>query len=229
MTAHPETEIRGDKKEFDSFNSFLLDGSLDRFTKLLARYELFKQIVDIPGDIVECGVFKGMGLLYWARLVQIFNPMSLRRVVGFDTFDGYPEALSRAGDRAAGLDFISEAGSKGTRREHLVEVAAKLHLRERIEIVEGDASLTMAAYVRNNPGFRIALLNLDFDVYEPTAAALDAFYELVVPNGMIVFDEYATRPWGESDAADAFFKDKRVEYKSFPWALSPTAFVRKSS
>jgi peroxiredoxin len=50
---------------------------------------------------------------------------------------------------------------------------------------------------------------------------------LVVPNGIIVFDEYAVHQWGESKAVDEFFKDKNVVLKSLPWTFSPTAYLKK--
>ena len=49
----------------------------------------------------------------------------------------------------------------------------------------------------------------------------------LVPNGVVVFDEYAIDEWGESIAVDEYFKDKKVVYKSFPWSFSPTAFLIK--
>ena len=67
---------------FDAYNTFLVEADLDRFTKILCRYEHFKEVLDRPGDIVECGVFKGQGLLFWAKMIQIFNPLSPRRVIG---------------------------------------------------------------------------------------------------------------------------------------------------
>lgn len=212
---------------WDSYNEFLQKGSLDRFTKILARYELFKKVIDLPGDIVECGVFKGTGVLYWAKLLAIFNPLSARRVVGFDTFEGYPESLQREYDKKTGEGFIQQANYSAVGVEHIMGLAKEIGLEKRVELVKGDASITTREYPSKNPGFRIALLNLDFDVYEPTIEALKAFYPLVVPGGVIAFDEYALRGWGESDAVDEFFKDKKVVYKTVPWALSPTAFVVK--
>ena len=97
----------------------------------------------------------------------------------------------------------------------------------RIEIIKGDATKTIKEYVKANPGFRVALLNIDFDIYEPTAAALEHLYPAVVPGGVILLDEYGERGWGESDAADEFFKGKNVIYHTVPWALSPAAFVVK--
>jgi len=215
------------QNSWDSYNDFLLRGSLDRFTKILARYELFKMVMEIPGDIVEGGVFKGTGILYWAKLIQVFNPLSIRKVVGFDTFEGYPETTKHEYDKKAGVQFILSARYTEVPPDEIMEIAKQLHLDHRVEVVKGDATITIKDYVESNPGFRVALLNLDFDINDPTAAALEHLYPRIVPGGVIVLDEYAARPWGESDATDEFFKDKQVVYHSIPWALSPTAFVVK--
>lgn len=212
---------------WDAYNELLLHGSLDRFTKMLARYELYKRIIDLPGDIVECGVFKGAGTLYWAKLTQIFNSLSLRRIVGFDTFEGYPTSTSHQYDQVSGAAFIKEAHFSGNPIDAIYTAARNSNIEHRVELVAGDATITIKDYVMRNPGFRIAMLYLDFDVYEPTIIALEALYPLVVPGGLVVFDEYAIRGWGESDAADQFFATRNVRYQTVPWALSPTAFIVK--
>ena len=79
----------------------------------------------------------------------------------------------------------------------------------------------------NNPGFRVALLDLDFVLYDPTKAALEALYPLIVPGGVVALDEYALKGMGESDAVDEFFDGTPPEMHSFPWALSPTAYFTK--
>ena len=87
-----------------------------------------------------------------------------------------------------------------------------------------------SAYAAERPGLRIALLNLDFDVYEPTIAALEALYDRVVPGGIVTLDEYAVHNWRESDAFDDFRKARGltgIDLHSTPWALSPTAWFRK--
>jgi len=212
---------------WDSYNDLLLRGPLDRFTKMWARYELFKRVIDLPGDIVEGGVFKGAGLLYWAKLIQVFNPLSRRRVVGFDTFSGYPESTSHEYDRVKGEEFLKVSNYEGGSPEAIMTVAREVGLENRLEIVRGDAATTMEQYVQKNPGFRVALMNLDFDTYDPTAAALKHFYPLVIANGVIVFDEYAAREWGESNAVDEYFRGKNLTLRSFPWALSPGAYAVK--
>lgn len=216
-----------EKQSWDAYNEFLLNGSLERFSKFLARYELFGKVSGKPGDVVECGVFKGAGVLYWAKLLQLFNPLSIRKVVGFDSFGGYPEKTTQEGEKKTGSGFIQQAAYTAVQPEEIMETARKAGLEKRVELVKGDATFTTKEYAEKNRGFRIALLNLDFDVYEPTRAALENFYKLVVPGGVIAFDEYAIRGWGESDAVDEFFEGKRVAYQTLPWALSPTAFVVK--
>ena len=72
---------------FDNFNSFILNEDRRVFNKLISRALLYNEIKDIPGDIVECGVFKGTGLYTFLKLKNIFNPKSSKKVVGFDFFD----------------------------------------------------------------------------------------------------------------------------------------------
>ena len=154
-------------KSWEAYNDLLLYGGVDRLNKILARYELFKMIVELPGDIVEGGVFKGTGLFYWAKLIEIFNPRTSRKVVGFDTFEGYPEQ-GRKYELQAARQFEDTAGFQPVSAEELTRIAASQNLQGRIELVKGDVTSTVKEYVEANPGFRIALLNLDFDTYDAT-------------------------------------------------------------
>jgi hypothetical protein len=77
-----------------------------RLARFLARYELFKRILDVQGSIVEAGVHDGGGIMAWAKMTSTFEPFAVnRRIIGFDTFEGVP-ALSEmdlsAGDHANG-------------------------------------------------------------------------------------------------------------------------------
>jgi hypothetical protein len=101
--------------------------------------------------------------------------------------------------------------------------------RDRVELIKGEFEDTAIKYKNNNPGFRISLLNLDFDTYAGTSIALKTFYELVVPGGVIVLDEYGQRGWGESDAVDEFFKDKGEKISTEHYFNSPSAYIVKGS
>lgn len=213
-------------KVWESYNDFLMWGDVGRYAKFLVRYELFKKTMELPGDIVEGGVFKGAGVLFWAKLIQLFHPQSTKKVIGFDTFDGYVDTGNTT-DAAAGSKFIQESNYRGVSPESIMEMARQQGLAHRIELVKGDATKTVFEYARQRPGFRICLLNFDYDVAEPTRAGLEALYPRVVPGGLVVFDEYAIHAWSESDAADEFLKGKNLTLKAVPWAGTPSAYVEK--
>jgi len=190
------------------------------------RYELFKMSLDVPGDIVECGVFKGVGLMYWLKLIAIFAPGSRKRVVGFDTFRTFAASLQPY-ERVSAEAYVKEAKFDGVDPESILKRATDAALEKRIELVEGDLQVTAREYVERNPGFRISLLHLDVDTYLGTKAALESFYPVVSRSGVIVLDEYGCRGWGESDAVDEFFTDRNVEIKAVPFAAKPTAYIVK--
>ncbi|MBV5333806.1 macrocin-O-methyltransferase, partial [bacterium] len=66
--------------------------------RFLAHYDLFKMIIDVPGSIVELGVYRGVSLLTWAKLAEIFLTTDTNRVVyGFDSFQGLQNFTEKDG------------------------------------------------------------------------------------------------------------------------------------
>jgi len=90
FTACPDSvEIK-----LENFTKYVRRQHLKRF---LALYEIFKLILPVKGSIVECGVFRGFGLMGWAKLSTMLEPEDLtRRIYGFDSFAGFPSASERA-------------------------------------------------------------------------------------------------------------------------------------
>jgi hypothetical protein len=100
---------------------------------------------------------------------------------------------------------------------------------KRIVMTEGDIRITAQKFVDENPGLRISLLHLDVDLYEPTLAALKAFYPLVVKGGLVVFDEYGLVEWpGESKAVEEYFGADLPTLEKFPFSSLPGGFFIKS-
>lgn len=211
---------------WDHYNGLLLSRDHDRVRKLLVRHELFKTAMRVPGDIVELGVFKGAGLFYWLKLLLIFQRASQRRVIGFDTFGSFADSLLDYERRSAGA-FVAEAAFTGADPDRLHRLAGEMGAGDRLELVAGDVIQTAPRYVADNPGFRIALLHLDLDTYAGTKAALEAFYDLVVPGGLIVLDEYGKRGWGESDAVDEFIRGRGLRIDAIDHSFQPTALLVK--
>jgi hypothetical protein len=210
---------------WNSYNTLLLSPDVDRIRKILVRYELFNMTLDIPGDIVECGVFKGAGWMYWLKLLNLYAFGEQKRVLGFDTFGAFADTLLDY-ERESAEAFTTQAEFKGVSPDEILALAHQAGF-DNAELIPGDVIQSLPNYVKRNPGFRISLLNLDLDTYHGTKVALENLYELVTPGGIIVLDEYGKRGWGESDAVDEFFKNKAVEIKAVRGSFQPTAYIRK--
>jgi len=206
------------------------------FAKYIAQIDVFKETLNLPGCIVECGVFKGVSLLTFAKLVETLCPGdTLKRIVGFDTFSGFPSLNEKDGgpdEKRGKVQGGWNANDFLPFLEEIIDVAQKdsmIPRFKRIELVKGDACKTIPAYVKKNPGLRISLLHLDMDIYEPTLVALQHLYPLVVPGGIVLLDEYAMDGFpGESQAFDDYFAANRPILKKFPYISTPGGyFVKK--
>ena len=192
--------------------------------RFLSKYEIFKRALDVQGSVVECGVFFGGGVLWWAQLSAILEPVNhQRRVIGFDTFSGFPRLAEQDGGSAS-----AEAHEGGLAVDSHAEIlrAAELFDRNRpvghipkLELVRGDATESIPAYVEANPQLLVSLLYLDFDVYEPTKVALEHFLPRMPKGAVLAFDELNLRDWpGESVALLESFDLRTLRLERFPFS-----------
>ena len=210
---------------WDWYNNLLLSGDINRVRKLLVRYELFKKSLKVPGDIVECGVFKGVGLMYWLKLLKIFAYGEDKRVIGFDTFSKFSSHLKKY-EKDSAKKYIKEANFKGIDYKTLLAETKKNGF-DNCLLVKGEINNTIKKFINQNRGLRISLLNIDFDTYAGTKTVLDNMYDRVSRGGIIILDEYGKSGWGESDAVDEFFKKKKIKIKSVRYSGQPTAYIVK--
>src|SRR3989344_8989030 len=61
---------------------------VSHLARSLAIYEIFKQVLEVPGHIVEFGSWKGSNLLFMTKLLRLLAPQSDKRVYCFDSFQG---------------------------------------------------------------------------------------------------------------------------------------------
>lgn len=203
-------------------NGYYLTSDISRLAKALGHFELYKLIVGLPGAVVECGVFKATSLVRWATFRELLESPLSRRVIGFDIFGAFPRHDDET-DNAFAARHDDVAG-RGLRREEVEAVLAHKALRN-VELVPGDVVETIPAYVAAHPELRIALLHLDVDVYRPSRVALDAFYELVVPGGVLIFDDYGTVA-GETRAVDELVARHGLRLQKLPYTHTPSFVVK---
>ena len=214
-------------KIFDAYNYLVESNDVERLKKIFVRYELFKLSSKVPGDIIECGVFKGTGHIFWLKMLNIFDPNSNKKVIGFDTFAKFPETTLKFEKKSA-KSFLKEANfDKKNIFNNIKKKIKAAKLDKRSELIKGDIVKTSQNYKNKNRGFRISLLHLDLDTYSGTKSALQNFFPLVSKGGVVIFDEYGSRGWGESEAIDEYFKDKKYKIQKTKNSSKPTAFLIK--
>lgn len=212
------------KKSFDYENNFYLSCDSTRIGRLLAHYELFKMVSNIPGAIVECGVFKGASLARFAMFRELFENTHSKKIIAFDTFGKFPKTKFSQDENRLKL-FLKEAGKESISKPQLMEVLKKKKIEKNIELVKGDITKTVPQYLKSHPELRISLLNLDTDVYEPAVTILENLYPRIVKGGILILDDYGIFP-GETKAAEEYFKDKKVEIKKFSFSTPPCYVVK---
>ena len=210
---------------FDYENGFYLSTNATRMGKLLAHLELFKMTNHLPGAIVECGVFKGASLARFAIFRNLFSIPLSRKIVGFDIFGTFPETDFEQ-DKENRERFIGAAGDQSISTEQMMQVMENNDCATNVELVKGDICKTIPEYIETHPEFRISLLNLDVDIYEPSVAILENLYPRIVQGGVLILDDYAEWP-GETKAVDDYFKDQGVVIRKFPYCQFPSYIIKE--
>jgi hypothetical protein len=206
-------------------------------TRFIAHYELFKLTADLPGCIVEVGVYRGSSFFTWHKLCETFNATDRRKkVFGFDHFRGLTDFDAKDGGYDPKDGKVPGGFDSIPVRDEVLELT-RLHNddnlipgTERSRLVEGDIRETLPRFIDENPGLRISLLHLDADLYQPTLLALQHLYPLVVKGGAVVLDEYGLIPWeGESRAAEEYFASigEAPTFRKFPWSTQPQGYFFK--
>jgi macrocin-O-methyltransferase TylF-like protien len=208
----------------ERFANFPLWAPRQNVARFLAQWHIYQKIVGIHGSIIECGVAFGGGLMAWAHFASILEPVNhTRRVIGFDTFQGFPGMSTQDEKAQSGLAY--KGGMSAPVDEEIAALAQIHDLNRavghipRVELVKGDACQTIPKYIQDNPHLLVALLVLDFDIYEPTWKALDKFIPLMPKGAVIVWDELNCKDWpGETKASLPFLRRvgrlKRLPYAS---------------
>ena len=210
------------ESKMENFPKYVKRQNLTRF---LVLYEIFNKILNVKGSIVECGVNQGYGVMSWAKLSAILEPVNLtRRIYGFDTFEGFPGVSDKdqssasnhvkKGDLAAAVNTFSEINGLAD----INDSTRFLGHIPKVELIKGDATKTIPKFIEDKPHLVVSLLYLDFDLYEPTKVALENFYPKMPKGSIIAFDELDNPLWpGETQAMLDFFKDKKLEIKRLPY------------
>jgi hypothetical protein len=204
-----------------AFTKYVPVADVGRF---LAKSRIFDRVLTVAGSIVECGVFSGGGVMTWATLSAILEPLNhVRRVIGFDTFEGFVETSLK--DAAPSTNVHAVAGGLAASSAADIEQSVAIfdlyrplgHI-PKVELVKGDALKTIPEYVDSNPHLIVSLLYLDFDLYEPTKCALERFVPRMPKGAVVAFDQLNHKAWpGETAALLDSIGIRSLKLERFPF------------
>ena len=220
-----EKSIGSNVEKLQNFAKYVPTQDLRKF---ICRYEVFKKVLQVHGSIIECGVLYGGGLMTWAQLSEIFEPLNhTRNIIGFDTFSGF---VSLSDKDKTGTAFQGKSGGLAIDSYDDLLESIRLFDKNRflahiqkVKLVKGDIKNTLPKYLEENPHLVVSLLWLDFDIYEPTLVALKQLVPRIPKGGVIGFDELNHEVWpGETIAVmeEIDLNNLRVERFSFGGTMS---------
>jgi hypothetical protein len=170
------------------------------------RYVVSSQV---PGAIVECGVWKGGSMMAVARTLLDLDQTDIDLYL-FDTFEGMTEPTEKdimwTGETAEAL-LAREPKESALRAlaplDHVQQVMHSVpYPPSKIHFVKGKVEDTVPKQAPD----KIALLRLDTDWYESTRHELVHLYPRLAPGGVLLLDDYGW--WrGAGLATDEYFRD----------------------
>ena len=209
---------------FEAENAFYLTSDSTRLAKSTAHLDLYRRVIGLSGDLVECGVFKGASFCRFAMYRHLFETAEARKMIGFDMFGPFP-STSFEDDKTLRSEFIENAGTDSIDVDILMSYLASKNCERNVELIAGDICKTVPKYVAQHPEMRISLINLDTDIYEPAVVILEHLYPKLVSGGILLLDDYGVFP-GETQAVDDYFSNKSVQIQRFAFARTPSFVVK---
>lgn len=184
--------------------------------RMYALYQATNYIsrAKVPGDIVECGVWRGGSCMMMGK-VLLGNKDVERSLYLYDTYSGMTKPtkvdtrISNVRKRALDMWHSSRISKTTWCNASLSEVKNNMKLvgypNSRMMYVKGKVEVTLRKIVPE----KIALLRLDTDWYESTKVELETLYPKLSNGGVLIIDDYGY--WnGARKAVDEYFSDKPV-------------------
>lgn len=145
------------------------------------------------------------------NLRAMYEPFNKqRRIVGFDTFEGY-SAPGEKDRKESGVWVENSYSTQASYKDYLAELLEVHegnnvlgHVRGIHQLVAGDVRETAPEYFKSNASAIVAFAYFDMGLYEPTLAALKAVKPHLVSGSVLLMDELT---WAEAPGEALAFKE----------------------
>lgn len=168
--------------------------SRPELTKIIYYNQVYQNILNKPGVIMEFGAQYGITLSTLIKLRGIYEPYNyFREIIGFDTFDGFTKHLT-TGEKKLGwkkndYGVVKDYEKKLEKLLQLEESNAPINWIRKFKLIKGDASKTIIKYLKDNPHTLVGMAIFDMDMYHPTKKVLETIKPRLYKGSILVFDE----------------------------------------
>jgi hypothetical protein len=186
-------------------------------SRLVALCDAVQYVVNnqIPGDIVECGVWKGGSMMAVARTLMHASDQG-RDLFLFDTFEGMTppsdkdisifgasaQNLLHSEDKSDSKSVWCIAPLEGVRKA----MASVGYPDSKVHFIKGPVQETIPSMAPE----KISLLRLDTDWYDSTKHEMEQLFPRLSKGGVLIIDDYGH--WqGARQAIDEFIKKNKLQ------------------
>jgi len=205
--------------------------SSKNLSRILFLDHLYKQVIDTQGVVFDLGTRWGQNMSVFTALRGIYEPFNRhRKIVGFDTFSGFPEVTREDGNS----DLMSTGNVSVTDDydEYLKDVIncqekdnPLSHIKKN-DVIKGDAVDSVEKYLKDNPETIVSLAYFDFDIYKPTKKCLELIKDRIFVGSVLAFDELNDHDSpGETTALMEVFGLNNIKLKRYRYNSRTSYFI----
>lgn len=205
------------EKEFWNFFDLCKPYTMTSVERLYSLYKSVDYLIrnNIPGDFVECGVWKGGNPMLIATMLLKYK-ITNKKIFLYDTFEGMSNPTTKDVDykgRQADIlmenthnkEAIESVWCYSSYEEVKTTMQGTGYPSENIIMVKGKVEDTIPVMIPTS----ICLLRLDTDWYESTYHELKYLYPLLSKNGVLIIDDYGH--WaGAREAVDTYLREQNI-------------------
>ncbi|MGZ0076727.1 TylF/MycF/NovP-related O-methyltransferase [Methylomonas sp. YC3] len=158
--------------------------------------QLFKLVVNVEGDVAECGTYQGGSAFFLAR--HIVRGNLKKQLFLFDSFEGLSSPVAIDGDWWKAGDLHGSVSD-------VWDTLAPFDDPSVVTIYQGWIPQRFTEVANR----RFCFLHIDVDLAQPTLDSLMFFYPRLNSGALILFDDYGHESCpGVTQVVDAFMNDK---------------------
>jgi len=200
-------------------------------SRILFMDFLYRQAIDVQGVVMDFGTRWGQNMALFLSFRGMYEPFNRhKKIIGFDTFKGFPSVGKRDGSSEMifdgnvsvtdyYLDYLNELLEIQDRDNPLGHI-------QKYDFVVGDACKGIYDYLESYPETIVAMAYFDFDLYEPTKICLEAIKPRLTKGSVIGFDELNDHDSpGETAALMEVFGLNNITLKRYRYASRVSYFI----